>query len=57
MIKIAEEVISLYPLTSPVIEFIRHNENMTFKVKESFLFATLIVMTGSKSMQPKFAIR
>lgn len=28
----AKEAISLYPITNPEIEYIRHNENMTFKV-------------------------
>ncbi|AIQ54750.1 phosphotransferase enzyme family protein [Paenibacillus sp. FSL R7-0331] len=35
MIKHAEQVISFYPVKEPVIEFIRHNENMTFKVTDA----------------------
>lgn len=35
MIKHAVEVLSLYPISEPVIEFIRHNENITFKVTDN----------------------
>lgn len=35
MIKHAERVIVSYPIAEPVIEFIRHNENMTFKVTDA----------------------
>ncbi|WP_379153943.1 phosphotransferase enzyme family protein [Paenibacillus sp. sgz5001063] len=33
-IKAAEEVLSFYSLQEPMVEFIRHNENMTFKVTD-----------------------
>lgn len=32
--KCYKEVILKYPFTDPIVEFIRHNENMTFKVTE-----------------------
>ncbi|GGH23269.1 phosphotransferase enzyme family protein [Paenibacillus segetis] len=35
MIKHAVEVLSQYPISEPVIEFIRHNENITFKVTDN----------------------
>ncbi|MEK5025864.1 phosphotransferase enzyme family protein [Paenibacillus sp. FSL M7-1046] len=31
----AEEVLALYSISEPAIEFIRHNENMTFKVTDT----------------------
>lgn len=34
MIEHAKRVIAFYPVKEPVIEFIRHNENMTFKVTD-----------------------
>lgn len=34
MIKHAEEVLMSYSISNPVIEFIRHNENITFKVTD-----------------------
>ncbi|OKP79978.1 hypothetical protein A3844_27625 [Paenibacillus helianthi] len=33
-IQAAEEVLSFYTLQEPIVEFIRHNENMTFKVTD-----------------------
>ncbi|MDF9842845.1 MULTISPECIES: hypothetical protein [unclassified Paenibacillus] len=35
MIKHAERVVVSYPIAEPVMEFIRHNENMTFKVTDA----------------------
>lgn len=34
LIKHAEEVLKSYSISNPVIEFIRHNENITFKVSD-----------------------
>ncbi|ASA24257.1 phosphotransferase enzyme family protein [Paenibacillus donghaensis] len=33
-ITLAKEIVSLYPFGSPDIEFIRHNENITFKITD-----------------------
>lgn len=32
--KCFKEVIQKYPLIDPIVEFIRHNENITYKVTE-----------------------
>jgi Ser/Thr protein kinase RdoA (MazF antagonist) len=54
---IAKEILSKYPISKPEIQFIRHNENMTFKVIDSISNKDYLLRIHKPSTEGLFGIQ
>lgn len=54
---IAKEVLALYPISQPEIQFIRHNENITYKVTDRILNRNYLLRIHKPAIEGLFGIQ
>lgn len=54
---LAKKVLSLYPISNPEIEFIRHNENITFKVTDKLCNRHYLLRIHKPAIEGLFGIQ
>jgi hypothetical protein len=54
---IAKEILALYPISQPEIQFIRHNENITYKVTDMILNKHYLLRIHKPAIEGLFGIQ
>ncbi|MBZ9686775.1 hypothetical protein G9F72_010605 [Clostridium estertheticum] len=54
---IAKEILSVYPISEPEIQFIRHNENITFKVIDRIYNKHYLLRIHKPSIEGLFGLQ